>query len=88
MAGWSQDWAWVQDRLSAGGRVCSYDRAGYGWSDAASSPRLGLDAVADLRRALRAAGEAPPGCSPAIPWVDCWLACTPASIRPMWPDSP
>ncbi|WP_157903205.1 alpha/beta fold hydrolase [Cupriavidus malaysiensis] len=60
MAGWSQDWAWVQDRLSAGGRVCSYDRAGYGWSDAASSPRLGLDAVADLRQALRAAGEAPP----------------------------
>jgi len=60
MAGWSQDWAWVQDALAAGGRVCSYDRAGYGWSDAAPAPRLGMQAVADLRRALLAAGEAPP----------------------------
>ncbi len=60
MSGWSQDWAWVQDRLSEGGRVCSYDRAGYGWSDAAPAPHLGLAAVDDLRRALVAAGEAPP----------------------------
>ncbi|WP_104655786.1 alpha/beta fold hydrolase [Ralstonia insidiosa] len=60
MAGWSQDWAWVQDGLAAGGRVCSYDRAGYGWSDAAPAPRLGMQAVDDLRRALLAAGEAPP----------------------------
>lgn len=60
MAGWSQDWAWVQDALAAGGRVCSYDRAGYGWSDAVTPPRLGMQAVDDLRTALVAAGEAPP----------------------------
>jgi len=33
MAGWSQDWAFVHDGLAQAGQVCSYDRAGYGWSD-------------------------------------------------------
>lgn len=56
MAGWSQDWAFVHDGLAQAGQVCSYDRAGYGWSDAAATPRNGMDAVDDLRRALDAAG--------------------------------
>jgi len=56
MAGWSQDWAFVHDGLAQVGQVCSYDRAGYGWSDAAATPRNGMDAVDDLRRALDAAG--------------------------------
>jgi len=60
MAGWSQDWAFVRDRLAQAGQVCSYDRAGYGWSDAAATPRNGMHAVDDLRRALDAAGIPPP----------------------------
>ena len=55
MSGWSQDWALVQAPLAKNGQVCSYDRAGYGWSDAAAQSRNGMDAVNDLRRALDAA---------------------------------
>ena len=29
--GSSQDWRWVQPSISNFTRVCSYDRAGYGW---------------------------------------------------------
>jgi pimeloyl-ACP methyl ester carboxylesterase len=57
MAGWSQDWAFVHDGLAQAGQVCSYDWAGYGWSDAAATPRNGMDAVDDLRRALDVAGK-------------------------------
>ena len=60
MAGWSQDWAFVSDGLAQAGQVCTYDRAGYGWSDVPDSPRNGMDAVNDLRRALHSAGIAPP----------------------------
>lgn len=60
MSGWSQDWAWVQAQLSKNGQVCSYDRAGYGWSDASPDARNGLAAVDDLRRALQLAGVAAP----------------------------
>lgn len=56
MGGWSQDWAAVQPLLARGGRVCAYDRAGYGWSGTPMQPRTGLQAVQDLRRALDAAG--------------------------------
>jgi pimeloyl-ACP methyl ester carboxylesterase len=60
MAGWSQDWAFVHDGLARAGQVCVYDRAGYGWSDAAAASRNGMDAVDDLRRALDGAGLRPP----------------------------
>jgi len=33
-AGMSAAWGWVQPRISAVTRVCSYDRAGLGWSEA------------------------------------------------------
>ena len=60
MAGWSQDWAFVRDGLAQAGQVCTYDRAGYGWSDAPATSRNGMDAVNDLRCALGSAGIAPP----------------------------
>ncbi len=31
----SLQWSWVQPAVARFTRVCSYDRAGYGWSDAA-----------------------------------------------------
>lgn len=56
LSGWSQDWALVQPQLARQTTVCSYDRAGYAWSDEAPEPRTGLLAVEDLRTLLRTAG--------------------------------
>lgn len=56
LSGWSQDWALVQPQLAKQTTVCSYDRAGYAWSDEASQARTGLLAVEDLRTMLRTAG--------------------------------
>lgn len=52
------DWALVQPELSKTHRVCSYDRAGHGWSDPGASG--GAGPVSDLHALLRAAGEKPP----------------------------
>lgn len=52
----SGSWFRVQPLLSARARVCSYDRAGYGFSDEGPLPR-GLDAdVSDLHALIKAAG--------------------------------
>lgn len=59
LTGWSQDWSHVQPLLARRTTVCSYDRAGYGWSDAPSAPQEIEDNVEDLRRALIAAGHRP-----------------------------
>lgn len=56
LSGWSQDWARVQPALAKHSTVCSYDRAGYAWSDEAPVARTGLQAVEDLRTLLRNAG--------------------------------
>lgn len=53
LSGWSQDWALVQPALARHTQVCSYDRAGYAWSDEAPQPHTGLAAVQDLRTLLR-----------------------------------
>ncbi|MGB1799937.1 MAG: alpha/beta hydrolase [Gammaproteobacteria bacterium] len=39
IGGFSLEWSRVQNKLSNEFRVCSYDRAGYGWSDAGPKPR-------------------------------------------------
>lgn len=56
LSGWSQDWALVQPELAKQTTVCSYDRAGYAWSDEAPESATGLQAVEDLRTLLRTAG--------------------------------
>ncbi|WP_185965189.1 alpha/beta fold hydrolase [Glacieibacterium frigidum] len=55
---WS--WANVQPRIARTNRVCSYDRAGLGFSDPGPMPRDGRAVVADLRALLRVAKLAPP----------------------------
>lgn len=55
---WS--WAPVQRRIARTNRVCSYDRAGLGFSEPGPMPRDGRAIVADLRALLRAAKLAPP----------------------------
>jgi pimeloyl-ACP methyl ester carboxylesterase len=54
------DWALVQPGVARTARVCSYDRSGYGWSDAASYDLRGEDAVVALHSALDVLGERPP----------------------------
>ncbi len=55
LGGISSDWIWVQEGVAAVTRVCSYDRAGSGWSDRGPSRRDGDAIVADLHALLRAA---------------------------------
>lgn len=57
---YSIDWALVQPLLAKTTRVCSYDRAGLGWSDSGPADETVEQTVADLHALLRAAGEKPP----------------------------
>ena len=53
-------WAVVQPAVAGLTRVCSYDRAGEGFSDPGPLPRTSSAIVADLHAALSASGESPP----------------------------
>ncbi|WP_432989423.1 alpha/beta fold hydrolase [Dactylosporangium sp. CA-233914] len=56
----SAGWATIQGQLSGGGRVCSYDRAGYAWSEPGPGPRTAGRAADELHTMLLAAGEPGP----------------------------
>lgn len=58
LGGWSIDWALLHSRLPATVRACSYDRAGYGWSDP-SHRRYSPDQVAEELHALLKAAAVP-----------------------------
>jgi pimeloyl-ACP methyl ester carboxylesterase len=58
--GGHDDWRMVQPRIAAFTRVCSYDRAGFGYSDPGPSPRTAQAVVDDLRALLKASGEPAP----------------------------
>ena len=53
-------WGLVQPKLSKDTRVCSYDRAGIGYSDSSKRPSSSENVVEDLRNLLRNAAVAPP----------------------------
>src|SRR5262249_31931320 len=55
----AMDWALVQPEIARTNRVCSYDRAGHGWSDPGGADTAER-AVADLHALLQAVGEKPP----------------------------
>jgi pimeloyl-ACP methyl ester carboxylesterase len=52
----SLDWRFVQPVLSKTTRTCSYDRAGYGFSDRGPLPRDAAATVSDLHALVAAAG--------------------------------
>ena len=58
LAGW--DWLLVHPAVAQKTTACVYDRAGFGFSDAASRPGTSAHAVDDLHALLRAAGVPPP----------------------------
>ena len=56
----SLGWVQIQPQIAKFARVCSYDRAGYGWSDAARGPRTSLQIAKELKALMNAAGESGP----------------------------
>lgn len=63
-SGWGDSnttWSDVRKRVADGGqRACSYDRAGYAWSESRSGPRTARAEADDLVALLAAAGERGP----------------------------
>jgi pimeloyl-ACP methyl ester carboxylesterase len=55
----SASWAWVQSEIAKTTRVCSYDRAGLGWSEAGDRPFDPAHVPAELH-ALLSGGNVPP----------------------------
>jgi pimeloyl-ACP methyl ester carboxylesterase len=51
---------WIAPAVAKTTRVCVYDRAGRGWSEASPSPRDGVGTATDLHSLLARAGEAGP----------------------------
>ncbi len=56
----SIDWALVQPRVAESTRVCSYDRAGVGWSDPGPAEDTVQETVSDLHALLQASDERGP----------------------------
>src|SRR5580704_10719760 len=56
----SFDWVLVQSRVSHFTRICTYDRAGYAWSDPGPKPRTFSQVNLELRDALSKLGEQGP----------------------------
>ncbi len=54
----SLDWGLVQPGIAQFTRVCSYDRAGFGWSELGPPPRTARQAAVELDDLLDKAGEA------------------------------
>lgn len=53
-------WAWIQPEVAKSNRVCAYDRAGLGWSDAGPAPRDGQQMAYELHTLLQNAGAPSP----------------------------
>jgi thioesterase domain-containing protein len=59
-AGLSAAWGWIQPAIAETTRVCSYDRAGLGWSEAGDGPFEPAQVPVQLRALLEAAHEKGP----------------------------
>ncbi len=55
LGGFSLEWQTVQANLSSKVKVCSYDRAGYGWSDPGPAPRTSQQIAKELHSLLEVA---------------------------------
>lgn len=56
----SQSWKLVQSEVAKTMRICSYDRAGYGWSEKGKKPRTFDQMVRELKILLEKKGIHPP----------------------------
>ena len=57
---WCLDWHLVQTEVAKFTRVCSYDRAGLGWSDSGPRPRSSAQFMVELHELLEKAEIRPP----------------------------
>jgi pimeloyl-ACP methyl ester carboxylesterase len=60
LSDWTAAWALVQPTISRKNATCSYDRAGLGFSDAATRPSTASNDVDDIHKALKIAHIKPP----------------------------
>jgi len=60
LGGFSLEWLKIQTDLSREFRICTYDRAGYAWSQAGPLPRTSEQLAEELDEMLFRAGESPP----------------------------
>ena len=60
LGGSAPDWSLVQPAVSQTTRICSYDRAGSGWSEVGPTPRTSRQISAELHTLLTKAGIAGP----------------------------
>lgn len=60
LPGTSLGWASVIEDIASFTMVCAYDRAGFGWSEAAPEPRTASSLASELRDLLNTAGVDPP----------------------------
>ncbi len=51
-ASWSLDWSLVQSEVAKFTTACSYDRAGFGWSESGPNPRTSQQIVTELHTLL------------------------------------
>jgi pimeloyl-ACP methyl ester carboxylesterase len=58
--GGSLNWTWIQRKVAATTRVCSYDRPGHAWSDSTETPRDTETVSRELDALLKVAGEEGP----------------------------
>jgi pimeloyl-ACP methyl ester carboxylesterase len=61
--GWgdsSASWGWVQPEVAKTTRICTYDRAGMGWSEASRQPRTAREFAQELHTLLAKANESGP----------------------------
>ena len=56
----STGWQGIQREVSKSTRICTYDRAGYGWSDSSPNPRTATQMANELHLLLVNAGIDPP----------------------------
>jgi pimeloyl-ACP methyl ester carboxylesterase len=57
---WSEHWQFVQDPIAQRTRVCAWDRAGFGYSDASNAPQSAAATEDDLEKTLSSAHVAGP----------------------------
>lgn len=83
----STDWTLVQSGVGAFTRVCTYDRAGYAWSEPGPKPRTFAQINLELKEGLKALGERGPfvlvGHSYGGPVVRAFAAAYPKDVAGM-----
>ena len=81
---YSIDWALVQPRVAEKTRVCSYDRAGLGWSDPGPADETVEQTIGDLHALLHAAREDGPyllvGASIGGPFIEAYRRAYPDEV--------